>query len=862
MFSVAESNIYQGAVLFFLILVAAIPLSADVILSEDGENGTSAFVDNTNFDLDVLQDIRVAQGNYSFHMGHSITNFSDQSIELSQAFTPSDNTQLYWENRLSWATSSQIAVVEVQETGGFSWTEVWSQEGTSDAGDTQFTLQQVSLSDFAGMEIRLRFRFTFLGGSIFPSSAPQVGWVFDSIQVAGDFETREWYIGEPTGVEQLLLEYINRGRANSQADLQRFLTTTDRDILEAYSYFGVNMVTLNNQFSGSDFGTGAQSLGQTDAIPLTLPPLAPNYRLAEASRLHAEDMFLNQFQAHASSSDPIYPNQPNDQVAQRAGYQGYSYKTIAENISAYSKTPWESHAAFVVDWGTSGTTGLIYNGMQDPPGHRNNVYSDLYREVGIGVVEGTNGSVGPLLIAKAFGTEQSFDQPFLTGVVYHDIDGDGWYSDGEGVGGVSLTVEGAAYHSYTPASGGYAIPLNDDGEYVVTYELPDGTTGTESFTISSSENEKVDIQLGWSPSVISGKTGIESGGSGLYSQNTVSTATGYQWSYRSVEVWSQSYTAETSEPISVTPSSSHAASMNHPVDSSNPTYRLISHDAQDVYLEFTESFLATASSELVWTDLPLVISDTQLLDVQVSTDDGGSWQILDTRYGGGVEGSADLFSGEIHFSDFVDQETSEQRIPLADFAGQSVRFRFAIINPVGSSYFSSTFFFYGWYIDDITVTDAQLLGDKTTEDTDTNSWTFTPPYEGRYVLQAHVVNDSNVYSGGPMLEVATLTTAGSLLDANLLTSGWYESDWFGVFYQDNENWLYRNGLGWLHFGEDSGSGAWFYDDARLGWIWIESSLFPQFYRSSDGGWYNLAEADGVSQLYKFDDSTQSWVVVN
>ena len=862
MFSVAESYFFQGSLLFCLLFIAVTPISAQVLLSEDGENGTSNFIDDTNFELDVLQETMVSQGNYSFHMGHTISNFSDQSVEFSQTFTPSDTTELYWENRLSWSTSSQVAVVEIQEVGSFSWTEIWSKEGTSDAGDTKFTLQQVSLADFAGMELRLRFRFTFLGGSIFPSSDPQVGWVFDSIQVAGDFETREWYIGEPTAVEQLLLEYINRGRANSQADLQRFLTTTDRDILEAYSYFGVNMVSLNNQFSGSDFGSGAQSLGQTDAIPLSLPPLAPNYRLAEASRLHAEDMFYNQFQAHASSSDPIFPNQPNDQVAQRVEYQGYNYKTIAENISAYSKTPWESHAAFVVDWGVSGSTGLMYNGMQDPPGHRNNVYSDLYREVGIGVVEGTNGSVGPLLIAKAFGTEQSFDQPFLTGVVYHDIDGDGWYSEGEGVGGVSLTVEGAAYHANTPASGGYAIPLNDDGSYVVAYELPDGTTGSKSFTIASGDNKKVDIKLNWEPTVISGTTGIPSGGNATFTQNTISTATGYQWSYRTVDVWDQSFTADGSDPVSLTPSSIHATTMNHPVNSANQTYRMVSNDAQDVYVEFTESFLPTASSELVWTDIPLIVSDTQILDVQISTDEGESWMILNSRYGGGVEGASDLFSGAISFADFVEQETSEQRISLTDFAGQSVRVRFAIINPVGSSFFSSSAFFYGWYIDDIALTNAQLLGDKTVEATDAPSWVFTPPVDGRYVLQAHVVNDTNVYSGGPMLEVATLSTAGTILEANLLTSGWYESEWFGVFYQDNEQWLYRDGLGWLHFGEESGSGAWFYDAATLGWIWVESSLFPQFYRSSDSTWYSLAEADGVNQIYKFDDSTQSWVAVN
>ena len=75
--------------------------------------------------------------------------------------------------------------------------------------------------------------------------------------------------------------------------------------------------------------------------------------------------------------------------------------------------------------------------------------------------------------------------------------------------------------------------------------------------------------------------------------------------------------------------------------------------------------------------------------------------------------------------------------------------------------------------------------------------------------------------------------------------------------------LIKNPISFLsYYGDLSGSGACFHEEETLGWIWIESSLFPQFYRSADSSWYSLVEASGVSQLYKFDSNSQSWAAVN
>ena len=57
---------------------------------------------------------------------------------------------------------------------------------------------------------------------------------------SGEADTGPYNHGDPTAEEQLMLEFINRARANPAAEGVRLQTTTDPDILNAYSYFQVD----------------------------------------------------------------------------------------------------------------------------------------------------------------------------------------------------------------------------------------------------------------------------------------------------------------------------------------------------------------------------------------------------------------------------------------------------------------------------------------------------------------------------------------------------------------------------------------------------------------------------------------------
>ena len=281
-------------------------------------------------------------------------------------------------------------------------------------------------------------------------------------------------IGQPTGEEQLYLEHINRSRANPTAEGVRLAGVTDPDVLAAYAYFGVNLAMMTNRFATNP----------------PVPPLAFNAKLIDAARWHSGDMFANRYQSHSQTNGGVIRD-----PGQRLTYDGYSWTTWGENVFSAAKNVSYGHAAFNVDWG-SGPGGMI-----NPPGHRNNIHNGNFREVGIGVFNGVNGPVGPQLVTQDFATQPGAT-PFITGVVYSDLDGDNSYGLGEGVGGVTVAVDKSPYYAISANSGGYAVPVTTNGNYTVIFSGAGFSSNTVSVGITNQRNAKIDFVPVYSPPVI------------------------------------------------------------------------------------------------------------------------------------------------------------------------------------------------------------------------------------------------------------------------------------------------------------------------------------------------------------------------
>lgn len=300
-----------------------------------------------------------------------------------------------------------------------------------------------------------------------PPAPPVISAAPFSIESSESTTAQLYSIGDPTNEEQYYLELINRARANPPAEGIRLATTTDGSVLASYSAFGVNLVLMQSQF----------------ALILPAPPLSMNATLLTAARAHSQNMLQNNYQGHSGPDGSLTTRL----ASYTAGANGWS---IGENVYAYSTSVWYGHAGFEVDWGGSAATG----GMQSPPGHRQNIHSTTFREVGVGVALGSNGGsggVGPQLVTQDFGTTGGL-QPFITGVVYRDLNNNGFYDPGEGVGGVTVTISNGSSYAVTAASGGYSVPVPGSGNYTVTYSGGGVPTNQRNVSVINAQNVKSD----------------------------------------------------------------------------------------------------------------------------------------------------------------------------------------------------------------------------------------------------------------------------------------------------------------------------------------------------------------------------------
>jgi hypothetical protein len=234
--------------------------------------------------------------------------------------------------------------------------------------------------------------------------------------------------GNPTAEEQLVLEYINRARANPVAEGQRL---------------GID-ITEGLQDNPQNSCYGPEYVG-------VRPPLAMNPDLLAVAEAHSEDMYNQNYFSHTD---------PNGTTAfQRIQNSGYNYISAGENIGAgtgMSATDLED--LLMVDSGypcRAHRMNLLNIFPYPPP---------AYYEVGIGYHEGSSGQA---FITQDFGTSAN-TVPFLTGVVYNDANENNFYDIGEGVSGVTITPSSGEYYAISSSSGGYAFPIPISGTITVT----------------------------------------------------------------------------------------------------------------------------------------------------------------------------------------------------------------------------------------------------------------------------------------------------------------------------------------------------------------------------------------------------------
>ncbi len=287
-----------------------------------------------------------------------------------------------------------------------------------------------------GAVARLNNAFTYLAGG-------NNGGVLARV---GDY-------GNPTGMEQELLELTNRARRNPTAEGTRL---------------------------GQDFS----------AYPARAP-LTFNAELSKAALGHTADMVKRGFYGH-TNPDAVGPNGRilDTQYDLNGLYGSSTSSNLSENIGVGSgnrfNTAQDVHDTFMIDAGlVSPKHRLIMLGYG---GH-----FPRTREVGMGF---RTNQTSPGQPWEAFITEEfafsKTDKAFVTGVVFSD-NGDEICRNGEGLKGAVVTLthsSGFTINTITADAGGYCVEILVPGTYDFT------VNGVTSTITVGADNTKLDWRNG------------------------------------------------------------------------------------------------------------------------------------------------------------------------------------------------------------------------------------------------------------------------------------------------------------------------------------------------------------------------------
>jgi hypothetical protein len=205
----------------------------------------------------------------------------------------------------------------------------------------------------------------------------------------------------------------------------------------------LNAVRANPAAYGAAIGVDLSNVAPSQ-------PLAWDTRLIQGALGHSQDMSARNYFAH-DTPEGVGPGA-------RIAAVGYAALSWGESIAAGYATTSDALAGLIIDTGVPDVGHRHHLLAMDPVFQGQNA-------VGIGIVQNGAGAYKDYYtIDTALGTDP---RPYLTGVVYADLNGNGKYDLGEGLGGVTVTVQGVG-STTTFDAGGYSLQVNP-GAYTVTF---------------------------------------------------------------------------------------------------------------------------------------------------------------------------------------------------------------------------------------------------------------------------------------------------------------------------------------------------------------------------------------------------------
>jgi hypothetical protein len=154
---------------------------------DGAEGGLVNFAATTTPGYSVITNTAGESGSFCFNLAMP-SPAADQILQLNELLFPATNTMVAFKSLLGYASTNQIAEVQASTNGGTVWQNIYSQTGSGGSGESSFSARSLSLSNYAGSPVLLRFNYHFStsgNGNFYNqilTSLP-VGWFLDNIVV-------------------------------------------------------------------------------------------------------------------------------------------------------------------------------------------------------------------------------------------------------------------------------------------------------------------------------------------------------------------------------------------------------------------------------------------------------------------------------------------------------------------------------------------------------------------------------------------------------------------------------------------------------------------------------------------------------
>jgi uncharacterized repeat protein (TIGR02543 family) len=232
------------------------------------------------------------------------------------------------------------------------------------------------------------------------------------------------------------------------------------------------------------------------------------------------------------------------------------------------------------------------------------------------------------------------------------------------------------------------------------------------------------------------------GASQIYSCNTIPNASGYQFRNAPISALTATEGAEngTANVTTDAPTATIISTAYHA--SGAKSFHFTTPDFGHQAIVLNRTVLASSTTQLKFKSRFGYATPDQIAHAQVSTDEGSSWDTLFSAPGTGTPATG--------FSD--------QTVSLAAYANRTIRVRFLFGFEGDGVSFNDTEENFGWYLDDISFTNAREISGATLSPVTAGATSsFTPSAAGSYALQARgQFFGDYLFEWGPVLEVTAL----------------------------------------------------------------------------------------------------------